>query len=273
MTDQAHPASRLDRDAYFRRIDFAGPTEPTAAVLAALHQAHVGAIPFENLDILRGKPVRLDLGSLQGKLVAAGRGGYCFEQNLLFAAVLRDLGFTVTPLAARVRFGATRVNPRTHMLLLVDAGGDRWLADVGFGADGLLRPVPLDGGRPAEQGPWTYRVRPETDGRHVLQILRRDGTWFDLYVFTLEPQHPVDFEVANHYTSTHPDSRFTVTLTAQRTTPTARYALRGEELLIDRGGKQETRTVADPDELLDVLAELFRLRFPAGMRFVRDDRG
>lgn len=138
--------STLDLDAYLRRIGYAGALDPGSATLEALHLAHASRIPFENLDILLGRPIRLDLGSLQAKLVRDGRGGYCFEQNLLLAAVLGRVGFDVTPLAARVRYRITRAVPRTHALLVVETGGERWLADVGFGLEGLLMPVPLRAG-------------------------------------------------------------------------------------------------------------------------------
>src|SRR5690606_38423902 len=112
-------------------------------------------IPFENLDVLAGRPIRLDLASLQAKLIGARRGGYCFEQNLLFAAVLAACGFAVTPLAARVRYRTNRVLPRTHMLLRVEVGARRFIADVGFGAEGLLLPVPLEEGRAMRHFAWT----------------------------------------------------------------------------------------------------------------------
>src|SRR5881398_483010 len=120
--------SALDLDAYLARIGYQGGLSPTAAVLKALHSAHVFSIPFENLDILLGRPILLDLESLQAKLVHGKRGGYCFEQNLLFAAVLEQLGFAVTRLAARVRRGAARLLPRTHMTLRVEVEGAAWLA-------------------------------------------------------------------------------------------------------------------------------------------------
>src|SRR6185369_15650915 len=94
---------RLDLDAYLARIAYPGPREPTGAVLDALHEAHVTAIPFENLDVRLHRPISLTLPDLEAKLVAGGRGGYCFEQNTLFAAVLRELGFVVRTLEARVR--------------------------------------------------------------------------------------------------------------------------------------------------------------------------
>ena len=170
MTSESAPAGTLDLDAYLRRIDYGGALEPQLPALQALHLAHATHIPFENLDILLGRPIRLDLESLQAKLVAGGRGGYCFEQNTLFAAALRALGFEVTLLAARVRFGATRVLPRTHMVLKVASEGAEWLADVGFGAAGLLLPVRFGDGEEVRQFAWTYRLI-EEDGQWVLRSL------------------------------------------------------------------------------------------------------
>ena len=137
------PPESLDLPAYLRRVEYAGEREASPSVLEALHQAHATHIPFENLDIFLGRAIELDLASLQAKLVAGRRGGYCFEQNLLFSSVLQAFGFAVTQLAARVRRGNGVLLPRTHMMLEVEAGGRQWLADVGFGSDGLLAPVPL----------------------------------------------------------------------------------------------------------------------------------
>jgi N-hydroxyarylamine O-acetyltransferase len=255
----------IDLEAYLRRIGYSGSLQPVPAVLDAIHLAHATHIPFENLDILLGRPIALDLASLQAKLVADRRGGYCFEQNLLFSAVLQRLGFAVTHLAARVIYPSGRKLPRTHILLRVDAAGDTWLADVGFGLEGLLLPVPFVSGREARQFGWTYRAV-EADGEWMLQSLR-DGAWTDLYAFSLERQLAVDFEPANHYTATHPDSRFVRTLTVQLPTPEVRYRLRNRELVLDRGGTVTRRELADDVELLSVLAEVFGLRFPAGTRF------
>ena len=152
------PAPEFDLPADLRRIGHAGAREPTLDVLREVHLAHATHIPFENLDILLRRPIRLDLASLQAKLVAGGRGGYCFEQNQLFAIALRALGFSVQALVARVRLGVRQVLPRTHMLLLVGIGGERWIADVGFGADGLLLPVPLGKGGESRQYAWRFRA-------------------------------------------------------------------------------------------------------------------
>lgn len=261
----------LDLDAYLARIGYAGPTTPTLETLRALHLAHALSIPFENLDLFLGRSIRLDLEHLQEKLVKDRRGGYCFEHNTLFAAVLERLGFTVTTLAARVRFGNTKVLPRTHMLLKVDLEDAAWLADVGFGGEGLLGPVPLVPGAETKQGAWTYRVDREGELR-VLQSWRVEG-WFDLYSFTLEPQYPVNYEMANWFVSTYPDSIFLKTMTVQKSTPTGRYALRGYELSVDRGGgDRSTRTIADVD-LPPLLAEAFGLDFPPGTLFVAPHAG
>ena len=143
-----------DLSAYLRRIGLAKAPAPGVGSLFALHRAHAESIPFENLDILLGRPIRLDLPSLEAKLVSALRGGYCFEQNTLFAAALTAIGFTVTPLAARVRLGDRRDSARAHMLLSVRAGEKDWLADVGFGGGGLLEPMPIEPSGEARQGSW-----------------------------------------------------------------------------------------------------------------------
>jgi len=254
-----------DLPAYLARTGYAGDIAPTRAALEALHLAHATHIPFENLDVLRGRPIMLDLASIEAKLVGARRGGYCFEHNLLFAAVLRAFGFAVTQLAARVHYRTTAVPPRTHMLLLVEAEGGRWLADVGFGGEGLLLPVPFGAGEEVRHFAWSYRVVEAEAAGWVLQS-RRDGAWLDLYAFTLEPQLAVDYEIANHYVSTHPDSRFVRTLTVQLPTPQRRMILRNRELIEDRGDAVTTRTLADDAELARVLQESFGLELPAGIR-------
>ena len=261
--------SDLDLKAYLRRIDYSGPLEPTLAVLEAIHLAHATHIPFESVDVLLGRPIRLDLAGLQEKLVAGRRGGYCFEQNLLLAAALRELGFDVKQLAARVRHRGDKPLPRTHMLLMVRIGGADHIADVGFGGEGLLLPVPFRNAAECRHYSWTYRLVEEHPGQWLLQSLR-GAEWGNLYSFTLEPQTLADHEMANHYTATHPDSPFVRALIVQLPTPAARHALRDRELTVDRGGGRiERRALAGDDEVLEVLDGVFGLRFPAGTRFDR----
>jgi N-hydroxyarylamine O-acetyltransferase len=259
------PGRNIDFKAYFDRIAYCGGRQPVAETLRDLHMAHATHIPFENLDVMLRRPIRLDLESLEQKLVGNRRGGYCFEQNLFFAAVLERLGFMVTLLQARVRFRAQRVLPRTHVALVVDLAGDRWLADLGFGSCGLIAPLPLVVGE-YQQFAWTYRLARESD-EWVLQAPVR-GIWQDLYVFTLEPQLAVDFEVPNHYVSTHPDSRFVQTLTVQRVAPETRHVLRNTELTTTTPAGDICRTLTSNAELLETLARQFGLDFPAGTEFL-----
>jgi N-hydroxyarylamine O-acetyltransferase len=259
------PGLNLDFNAYFDRIEYSGGQKPTAETLRDLHVAHATHIPFENLDVMLRRPIRLDLESLNEKLVRNRRGGYCFEQNLFFAAVLERLGFAVTLLQARVRLRAQRVLPRTHVALLVDLAGERWLADLGFGSCGLIAPISLAVGE-YQQFAWTYRLARESD----LWVLRAPvgGVWQDLYVFTLEPQMAVDFEAPNHYVSTHPESRFVQTLTVQRVAPETRHVLRNTELTSTTSAGDTCRTLKSSAELLETLAQQFGLAFPAGSEFL-----
>lgn len=254
----------LDLGAYFDRIGHDGPREPTLACLEALHLAHATHIPFENLDIQLGLPIPLDLASLEDKLVRRRRGGYCFEQNTLFAAVLRRLGFRLETLEARVRFGLPELTSRGHMALRVQLPGGDWLADVGFGGEGLLGPVPW-GGAPHDRFGETFRLQP-MGSRTVLQELRPEG-WFDFYALEPEPVFPVDYLVANHYTSTFPGSRFVQTLTVQLPSPGIRHILRNRNYTVLRGEEVRSREIGSPEELLQLLGQVFGLDFPPGTRF------
>ncbi len=251
----------VDLEKYFARLDYSGPIQADAGTLQAVHFSHATHIPFENIDVLAGKPIRLDLPGLMAKLVDARRGGYCFEQNALLAAALEALGFGVTRLLARVRVESGRLLPRTHMVLEVSADDRTWLADVGFGAWELLDPLPLVEGE-AEQYAWKYRLTLQ-DSEWFLEA-QVAGQWRDMYSFTREPQLPVDFEPGNHYTSTHPDSRFTHTLTAQRPTPETRWLLNNRQLITATADGLSTRTLESDEELLAVLREFFHLDVPAG---------
>jgi len=238
-------SEEFDLDRYLARLGLDGPPAPTRAGLTALHRAHLAAIPFENLDVRLGRPVGLDLASLQAKLVGCRRG----------------VGFAVDTLEARVRPpGASGPLPRTHMLLRVTLDAGPVLADVGFGGDGPLDPVPFDGAA-TEAGGDVHRLESERAGRLVLRRRGGDG-WIDLYAFGLEPALPVDFAVAHHFTSTHPRSPFVSTLTAQRITEAERLTLRGRTLATRRGAEVSTREL-DAAEVLALLTGPFGLEVTA----------
>jgi N-hydroxyarylamine O-acetyltransferase len=245
----------LPLEAYTARIGFTGELRPTAACLRELHLAHATHVPFENIEVLMQRPVRLDLDNLWKKVVENRRGGYCFEQNTLFAAVLEQIGFSVKRLAARVRMGVEGIRPRTHMLLAVEADGGRWLVDVGFGGDALLLPVAWIPGEVSTQFAWKNRLMEEAPG-FVLQTWRDDG-WVDLYGFTTDEQYPVDYEVANHYTSTFPDSFFRKQLMVHLPGPEMRLTLLDRRLIERRPEGATEVLLADDAAVHEVLATRF----------------
>jgi N-hydroxyarylamine O-acetyltransferase len=253
----------FDLPAYLERIQWTGPRLPTLATLAGLQLAHVARIPFENLDVQMGLAISLDLDALQDKLVRRRRGGYCFEKNSLLAAALEALGFQVSLREGRVRRGATRLLARTHLALQVDLPEGAFLVDGGFGADGPLGPVPFAGAEVVHHGE-ACRVRAEGP-RQVLQV-DQDGAWQDLYALEPGSPFPVDLEMANHYTSTHPDSRFVQTLTAQLRTPEGRWTLRNLELTSRDARGARTEPVAEGD-LLGLLRTRFGIDLPEDTRF------
>jgi N-hydroxyarylamine O-acetyltransferase len=259
---------KVDLEAYFRRIRWQGRVAPTREALAGLCLRHTASVPFENLDILLGRPIALDLESVFDKIVRRRRGGYCFEQNTLFQAVLGQIGFRVTGLAARVRLGvAPEVQtPRTHMLLRVDLDDGPHVVDVGFGFT-PTGPLRLEAGLEQALHLETYRF---TRDRAAWTLeLKRDDGFAPAYVFTEEPALAVDYEMGNHYTSTHPRSFFTLGPLVMRHDPEGgvRHILRGSEWTTRRGAEVESRPVGNADEALGVLAEHFLLEFPPGTRF------
>ena len=244
---------------YLERIGLAHAGAPDLGTLRQLHGAHVAAIPFENLDILLGRGVNLALEPLREKLVARRRGGYCFEQNTLFLTILLELGFTAAAMEARVRAGSTVLRPRTHMVVVVQVEGRPWLADVGFGGEGLLEPVPMFPAEPITSTGLMHRIVEEGDLR-VLQM-QRGAAWEDQYAFAIQPVHAVDFQVANWFTSTYPQSPFVRTLTVQRTTRAARYVLRYPTYSEIRDTGTLTRDISRA-ELMPLLRDVFQIDLP-----------
>ncbi|MYT31854.1 MULTISPECIES: arylamine N-acetyltransferase [unclassified Streptomyces] len=254
---------RLDLDAYLARIGYAGDRRPTLETLRALHAAHSDAIGFENVEIVLGRPIPLDLETLQAKMVRQRRGGYCYEQNLLYAAALERLGFRVSGLGARIRMGDDKVRPVTHALLKVELDGADWITDVGFGGEALLAPLPLRDGVEDRQGAWTFGlIREQETGAWVLRSLHEDG-WFDLYAFGTEQRFPVDYTVFNHYISTHPRSPFTGRIVAQKPGSGLRRTLVGRELARTRPDwSRDVREVA-PEEIPALLDAEFGITLSA----------
>jgi N-hydroxyarylamine O-acetyltransferase len=259
----------MDLAAYFQRIGYRGSRKPDLALLSALTLAHTQSIPFENLDVLLGRPISLEPEALFQKLVVDRRGGYCFEQNGLFLEVLRELGFRVAPISARVRLQQPRsfTPPRTHVFLRVELGDESWLTDVGVGALSLTSPLRL-----AVRGEQATLHEPrrilEEDGRLFHQV-RFGAEFHDVCEFTLEEMPTIDREVANWYTSAHPKSHFKNRLIVARAAPEGqRLSISNDELTLrERQGTSTVRRLASASELLEVLFKQFGLSFPPGTRF------
>lgn len=255
----------FDLDAYLRRIGHAGPVAADAATLGALVLGHATTIPFENLGPLLGRPPRLDIDSLQRKLVQGGRGGYCFEHNLLLRGALLAIGFRVSIHLARVLWGQAddHLGQRSHMLLRVDLPDGPRIVDVGFGGQtptGALRLEP-DLEQPTSLEPFRL-VRAEPGFR--LQALV-GGAWRSLYRFDLDEQLAIDCEAPNWYVATHPDSHFVTGLNAALPAEGRRYALRDADFAIHPlNGETERRTLANAAEVKAVLTGVFGLALPDG---------
>lgn len=260
----------LDLDAYFRRIDYHGPVSASWTTLAGLMQAHVCAVPFENLDVLLGRPIDLSIDAVADKIVARHRGGYCFEQNGLFLEVLRTIGFEVTPLSARVRYQRPRdfTPARTHLFLKVTIDGTPWAADVGIGNLSLTAPIRLDIDDSEQATPHEPRRFIRVDGRRFHQA-RLGDEWHDVLEFTEEEMPPIDRELANWYTSAHPQSHFKARLIAALGLPSGgRLTLVNRDVSErDARGQAHVHRVASPAELLEVLDARFGLAFPSGTEF------
>lgn len=257
--------SRIDLKAYLRRIGYTGVLRPSVEVLRRLHRAHLLAIPFENLDLLLGRKIKVGLADIESKLVQRRRGGYCFEQNLLFAAVLERLAFKVTRLSARGPMGSQQQSPVAystgHALLKVDVEGTSWLADVGVGDLGPLEPVPLSDGVEVQHAGWIYRMDRVFAGDAysgwMLRHLRSDG-WFDVYSFAETPFFQADFEDQNFIASHHPRSPFIDQLVIQRN-GALRSSLVDLSLTTRRPNEPSKSRIVRAEELPVILADTFGL--------------
>jgi N-hydroxyarylamine O-acetyltransferase len=240
----------LDLDAYLQRIGHPR-ADVSAETLRSLHRAHVRAIPFENVDVILGTHPGIELDAVQAKLVGRQRGGYCYEHASLFAAALERLGFEVERRVARVQ--PHKSGPRTHMLLLVRVDGQEFLADVGFGA-GMMYPMPMKDGVVIDQAGWDHQL---TVAGNVWTLAKKtEEGWTPLHASTDEPQRIIDYQVAHHYVSTHPNSPFSSKLVVMRLDDGVNRRLVGNELTVDYADGRTERRVVPAGELGSVLADL-----------------
>ena len=273
----------LQLEQYFGRVGYVGGTSPTVETLRGILVAHAQAVPFENLDVLLGRELKLDTASLHDKLVNRRRGGYCFEQNSYLLEVFATLGFVVTPLAARVRLAVGRevTPPRTHVCLQVDVDGLAWLADCGVGSATPVGPLRLETSEAQATSHETHRIVWE-GGKRYHQVWHGvwfadgagqvagvgSGKWVDVYEFTGETMPMIDREIANWWTSTHPQSKFRKNLLVARVGEDGtRRGVQNRQYIHRRAGEiVEAREIASHEELMAMLAGEFGIVLPSESR-------
>lgn len=246
----------MDVQKYLDRINHSGPVEPSAKTLRALHRAHIFSVPFENLDIHLGRPILLAEEVFFDKIVERRRGGFCYELNGLFAALLRQIGFDVTMLSAGVARPDGGFSPDfDHMTLLVRTDGN-WLADVGFG-DSFIDPIKLEESSITRDETGAYSIKAE--GESLIMQRRGDSEagWKPQYRFSLEPRLLSDYEEMCRYQQTSPESHFTQNRICSLATPTGRITVTNDKLITTSSRIREERTISDEAEFNGLLAEHF----------------
>jgi N-hydroxyarylamine O-acetyltransferase len=247
----------VDIMAYLDRINYHGPLAPTAETLRELQVAHLLTVPFENLSIHARQPIVLDDNALFEKIVKRRRGGFCYEANGLFAALLRALGFNVKMLSAGVANAGGGFGPDFDHMALVVTVNQRWLVDVGFG-DSFREPLLIDKRDEQQQGERAYRI--DSNGTYLILMQRDDGAdgeWKAQYRFTLQPYGYSDYEEMCRYHQTSPQSHFTRGRICSRATPDGRVTLGEMRLITTRNGERQERALANEEEYAAMLREHF----------------
>ncbi len=244
----------LDVTGYLDRIGYCGSTEVTPDSLRQLHHAHMRAVPFENLDISLGRKIVAEEAPILNKVVMLRRGGFCYELNGAFAALLRALGFKVTLLSARVsRDAGGEGREFDHLVLRVDLE-QSWLADVGFG-DCFLEPIRLEEGIEQLDPAGTFRLV-ENESRWYLLRAVAGAAWKPQYSFSLQPRQLEEFSGMCHFHQTSPESSFTRQTICSRATLEGRITVSDMKLIVTRNGHREERVLSG-DERTAVLRQEF----------------
>jgi N-hydroxyarylamine O-acetyltransferase len=243
----------MDVGAYLERIGYDGPVSAGIDTLRGMHRAHFYNVPFENLDIARGVEIAVDEQVNFDKIVVQRRGGFCLEVTGLFARALREIGFRVDVIGARVMAGGRLGEPMAHMTLIVHLD-EPWIADVGFGAR-IIEPL-----RMAERGDQTFDGRTyvvANDGDHWFVTCIDETTVPMAYTFTHVPREFSEFAPVCGWLQTSPDSRFTGGDVVTLPTPTGRHTLAGRRLIVAEGAAREERELESDVARDGVLRERF----------------
>ncbi|WHI47459.1 arylamine N-acetyltransferase [Microbulbifer sp. VAAF005] len=257
--------SGINLQKYLDRINFEGVPVANLKCLQALVTQHVRTIPFENATSFLGSPVNIELSSIEAKLIEQKRGGYCYEHNALLGAALRQMGFKVTDLAARVlwQMPIGHQAAQSHMILMVELEGSRFLIDVGFGSNTLTAPLNIDSSDRQSTPHGVYRFT-LIDDDYLLEVTTDSG-WQPMYSFDLKPKTHGDYKIGNWYCSTHPESRFVKHLIVARSFPEGRHTLFNRQLSYQPLlGSKSVVMLADFDELRATLLDVFGIKVPAG---------
>jgi N-hydroxyarylamine O-acetyltransferase len=247
----------MDVQAYLNRIEYRGALEPKAEMLRQLHLGHLLHVPFENLSIHSQEPIVLSDTALFEKIVTRRRGGFCYELNGLFAALLRELGFEVAMLSAQVAGNQDEFSRDfDHMALMVALNNQRWLADVGFG-DSFIEPLTLETGIEHEQRDNRYRLFSDNQEHLVLEQALKDEGWKPQYRFSLRPYQYSDYAEMCTYHQTSPESHFTQKKICSRLTPDGRITLSDMRFIVTEDGVRTERQVKDEQEYAQVLRDQF----------------
>jgi N-hydroxyarylamine O-acetyltransferase len=255
MSSDPWRTDELDLTGYLARLGLPA-RDPSGAALAELHEAHVRAFTFDNIDVLLGQHPGVSLDVIQEKFVGRGRGGYCFEHSTIFAAALERLGYDVRRHLGRVGDPATGDQQgRTHMVVEVVLDGQRLLCDPGFGMS-LLRPIAMSDGAEDDHLPgWRYRVRRTDDGDWSLDRWR-EGGWEVAHTTDELTVLPVDVVIGHHFTSSYPGSHFTTGLMLTKHLPGRHVTVTHEALTIRTPGEPTEHRPLRDGELEDWLTAL-----------------
>ena len=247
----------MDITAYLERINYRGSRTPSAETLRNLQVAHLLSVPFENLSIHTHEPIVLNDEALFHKIVERRRGGFCYECNGLFAALLRALGFDVSMLSAEVaKAGGGFSQPFDHMTLMVKLE-ETWLVDVGFG-DSFLEPLKMDNSTEQIQGPESFRIVAED--QYLVVQRQYDHEWKKEYRFTLQPYKYSDFEEMCRYHQTSPQSHFTQKRICSLATSDGRITLSDMRFIVTSDGVREERALSDKKEYDEILLKQFGIK-------------
>lgn len=254
---------KADCKAYLERIGYRGSLRASVEVLQHLHRRHLLSVPFENLDIPLGRPIVLSQAAFFNKIIKHRRGGFCYELNGSFAALLKRLGFRISMHSARVASKDGGFSPDfDHMTLLVRLK-ERWLADVGFG-DSFTEPKRLDIAGPQKDDGKLYRVTRTEDGRQVSRWDEHRNLWEPQYMFTLRQRRLADFVIRCRWQETSPDSHFRKGRLVTILTPSGRVTLTDTKLIVTRGSERTERAVRNPNEFNRLLHSQFGIDLGIG---------